>query len=73
MRTAPTLAQIRRWAPTANVGESALALGVSRSSLYAAIADGTCPVQTIVVGHRIRILTFSLIEVLEGRSAVKSA
>ena len=39
---------------------------MSRASLYAAIADGTCPVEVITVGRRKKILTHSLISVLEG-------
>ena len=68
-RKRPTLDQVRRWAATCNVADGALALGVSRSSLYEAIADGKSPVETIVVGHRIRVLTHSLVTVLEGSSA----
>jgi hypothetical protein len=63
----PSLAQIRKWPPTVNVETAAEALGASRSGLYLAITEGTCPVQTIMVGHRIKVLTHSLIEVLEGR------
>ncbi len=72
MRTStprPTLGQVRRWAAAVNVEQGALALGVSRSALYQSIADGTCPVETIVVGHRIKIITNSLISVLEGTQA----
>lgn len=66
-RKHPTLDQVRRWAATCNVEQGAEALGVSRATMYQSIADGTCPVQTIVVSHRIKILTSSLISVLEGR------
>jgi hypothetical protein len=68
-RKRPTLAQVRRWAATCNVEDAALALGVSRSTLYEAIADGTSPVQTVMVGQRIKVLTHSLIAVLEGEAA----
>ncbi len=40
---------------------------MSRAALYAAIADGTCPVEVIKVGKRKKVLTHSLVEVLEGR------
>ena len=72
MRTStprPTLAQVRRWAATTNVEQRAQALGVSRSALYQSIAEGPCPVQTIMVGKRIKILTNSLVSVLEGKAA----
>jgi hypothetical protein len=62
----PTLDQIRRWPASVNVEDAALALGISRSGLYAAVREGNCPVQVIVVGHRKKVLTHSLIAVLEG-------
>ena len=61
-----TLADVRRWPPAVNVEQAALALGVSRASLYQAIAEDRCPVATITVGHRRKVLTHSLLEVLEG-------
>ncbi len=64
-----TLDDVRQWAPAVNVRQAAQALGVSRSGLYQAIAEGTCPVATITVGSRIKILTHSLLAVLEGRAA----
>lgn len=62
----PTIGQVRRWPATVNVEQGALALGVSRSALYQSIADGACPVETIMVGRRVKVLTHSLISVLEG-------
>jgi hypothetical protein len=66
----PTIDQVRRWPASVNVEDAALALGVSRSGLYAAVRDGTCPVQVIRVGRRKKVLTHSLIAVLEGRGDV---
>ena len=64
----PTLAHIKlNWPPTVDVKQAALALGVSRSSLYEAIRSGQCPVKTIKVNHRIVVLTADLIRVLEGK------
>jgi hypothetical protein len=63
----PTLAQVKRWPPTVNVEDGALALGVSRATLYAAIAAGVSPVEVITVGRRYKVLTASLLRVLEGR------
>ncbi len=68
-----TLADVRRWPPAVNVEQAALALGVSRASLYQAIAEDRCPVATITVGHRRKILTHSLISVLEGGDQAASA
>jgi hypothetical protein len=65
-KSRPSLAVIRRWPATVNVGQAAEALGVSRASLYAALARGEQPVATITVGRRLVVLTHSLIAVLEG-------
>lgn len=68
-----TLAEVRDWPPTVNVDHAALALGVSRAALYAAISEGTAPVRVIRVGHRLKVPTHSLLEVLEGRGQQASA
>jgi hypothetical protein len=62
-----TLAQVRKLPAAVDVATAALALGVSRASLYAALARGERPVQVITVGHRMKVLTASLVAVLEGR------
>ncbi len=62
----PTLAQIRRWPASVNVEDAARALGISRASLYTAIAEDRSPVEVIVVGRRKKVLTHSLIAVLTG-------
>lgn len=64
-----TLDEVRGWEPAVDVNRAALAFGVSRASAYQAISDGTFPAKTIKVGHRLRVLTASIVEVLEGRSA----
>jgi predicted DNA-binding transcriptional regulator AlpA len=63
---APTLAQVRKWPPTVSVTRAAAPLGVSRASAYTAIAEGTFPAQVITVSKRMKVLTSSLIRVLEG-------
>jgi len=68
-RKRPTLDQVRLWPPTCTITEGALALGVSRSALYEALARGERPVQVITVGHRMKVLTASLVATLEGRAA----
>jgi hypothetical protein len=68
----PTLDQIRRWPASINIEDAALALGVSRSGLYAAVREGTCPVEVIRVGKRKKVLTHSLLAVLEGDRAVSA-
>jgi excisionase family DNA binding protein len=62
-----TLAALKRTAPpTLSPEETAPWLGVSRSTLYESIKNGTCPVRTIRVQRRIRVLTSSLIQLLES-------
>jgi Helix-turn-helix domain len=63
----PTIEQVRAWPASVDIEDAALALGVSRSALYVAVRDGTCPAQVIRVGRRMKVLTHSLVEVLEGR------
>jgi hypothetical protein len=64
-----TLGDVRRWPPTVDVSMAAEALGVSRSSLYTAIAAGDAPVAIIRVNRRMKVLTSSLIELLEGSTS----
>ena len=64
-----TLEDVRRWPPAVDVTAAARALGVSRGTLYATIAEGRCPVQVITVGHRLKVLTASLVSLLEGEGA----
>lgn len=66
MRKAPTLDEIRAWPITIDVADAALALGVSRATAYGLIKRKEFLVDTIDVGGRIRVLTASLISVLEG-------
>ena len=61
-----TLAAVRRWPAAVNVEQAATAVGVSRASAYQAIAEGTFPAKTVKVGRRIKVLTASLLKVLEG-------
>lgn len=68
-----TIAQVRRWPPTVDVSRAALALGVSRATLYAALARGERPVQVITVSRRLKVITASLLEVLEGSDTSQAA
>jgi hypothetical protein len=61
-----TLARIRRWPPTCSIEQAAEACGVSRSSLYQAVREGTAPLAIIRVRRRQRVLTSSLIDLLQG-------
>ncbi|MGH3218976.1 MAG: helix-turn-helix domain-containing protein [Streptosporangiaceae bacterium] len=65
-RRGATLREVRSWPATVDVEDAARALGISRASAYNAIAIGDFPGETIRVNRRLRVLTASLIEVLEG-------
>ncbi|MFJ6085192.1 DNA-binding protein [Streptomyces sp. NPDC092369] len=65
-RPAPTLEEIRTWGATVDVTTAAPALGISRSQLYALIGKGQSPVGILRVGERHRVVTASLVRVLEG-------
>jgi hypothetical protein len=67
-RAAATLAEIRRWPAAVPVEDGARALNMSRASAYEAIARGVFPAKTIRVNRTLRVLTASLIDVLEGGS-----
>lgn len=67
-----TLAQVRKLPAAIDVTLAAQALGISRASAYNAIAIGEFPAETIRVNKRLKVLTASLIEVLEGRQAVSA-
>ena len=68
-RTALTLAQVRKLPAVLEVTEAARVLGIGRTTAYEALAAGTFPAKTIKVGGRIKVLTASLLTVLEGEAA----
>lgn len=70
---AVTLETVRGWPPTVDVGQAAVALGVSRASLYQAISEGVAPVQVIRVRRRMKVITSSLVRALEGDRPAHSA
>ena len=61
----PTLAEIRMWPATVDIAAAARALGVSRSHAYALVDRGEFPARVLSVGRRLRVVTASLIAVLE--------
>jgi hypothetical protein len=65
-RRGATLREVRSWPAAVDVEDAARALGVSRASAYQSISEGTFPARCIRVNRRLRILTASLIELLEG-------
>jgi predicted DNA-binding transcriptional regulator AlpA len=66
-----TLAQLRELPAVLDVAQAAEALGVSRSAAYESIRCGTFPATVITVGRRKRVLTSSLLRVLEDGEAVR--
>ncbi|MFI5793821.1 helix-turn-helix transcriptional regulator [Streptomyces sp. NPDC051677] len=63
---APTLEDVRGWPATVDVSQAATALGCSKSHLYELIRRGECPVRVLPLGGRQRVVTASLVRLLEG-------
>ena len=74
-RRAPavTLAQLRKMPAAIDVTTAAAALDVGRSTLYAAIRAGDCPVRVLHVRTRMKIVTASVIELLEPSASQAGA
>ncbi|WP_327319288.1 helix-turn-helix domain-containing protein [Streptomyces sp. NBC_01235] len=66
MRAVPTLDEVRTWPATVGVPEAARAIGVSKSHLYDMVRRGEAPVTVLTFGARHRIVTASLVRLLEG-------
>ncbi|MFF7474558.1 helix-turn-helix domain-containing protein [Streptomyces sp. NPDC008092] len=62
----PTLDEVRSWPATVSVPKAATALGVSKSHLYELIRRGEAPVKLVPLGGRHRVITASLVRLLEG-------
>lgn len=62
----PTLADVKKWPATVEVPRAALALGCSRSQLYELIRRGEAPVTVLSFGARHRVVTASLVRLLEA-------
>lgn len=69
----PTLAQIREWPATVDVPIAASALGISRSSAYEAIKTGVFPAKVLTVQGRRKVITSSLVRLLEDDGAARPA
>ncbi|MFD7443912.1 DNA-binding protein [Streptomyces sp. NPDC059909] len=68
MRTkpVPTLAEVRKWPATVGVPDAARALGINKAHLYELVKRGEAPVRVLPLGSRQRVITASLVAVLEG-------
>ncbi|MFD6974316.1 DNA-binding protein [Streptomyces sp. NPDC059949] len=63
--TPPTLDELRTWPATVDVNQAAMALGISRSQLYALIKKNEAPVRVLDFGSK-RVVTSSLVRLLEA-------
>ncbi|WUR84512.1 DNA-binding protein [Streptomyces phaeochromogenes] len=61
----PTLDDVRSWPATVDVARAALALGISRSQMYALVKSGQAPVKVLDYGAK-RVVTASLVRLLEA-------
>lgn len=71
--TEVTLDEVRTWPPTVDVTAAARALGVSRAHAYDLAKRGELPVRTIKVGSRIRVITSSLVALLDDAGGAAPA
>lgn len=62
----PTLAEVRGWPATVGVGDASLALGISRAWGYELAARGQFPARVLKIGRRTRVVTASLVALLEA-------
>ncbi|NNN36123.1 helix-turn-helix domain-containing protein [Streptomyces sp. S3(2020)] len=62
----PTLDEIRGWPATVGIPEAARAIGVSKSHLYELVKRGEAPVTVLSFGTRHRVVTASLLRLLQG-------
>ncbi|MFE7272995.1 DNA-binding protein [Streptomyces sp. NPDC057623] len=62
----PTLDEIRAWPATVSVPKAATALGISKTYLHGLIKRGESPVRVLPLEGRHRVITASLVRLLEG-------
>ena len=66
MARTPTLDEIRAWPATVDIQTAAPALGISRAYAYELARRGDLPCRVLKVGSRLRVVTSSLIPLLDG-------
>jgi Helix-turn-helix domain len=62
----PTLDEIKSWPATISLTQAAAALGMSRAQVYGLAQRNELPCVTIAVGRTRRVVTASLIRLLDG-------
>lgn len=65
-RPIPTLDEVRSWPATVPVPQACAALGISRSHGYELIRSGEFPARTLRLRSVCRVVTASLVALLEG-------
>lgn len=65
MNPSPSLDALRNGPPTVDLPTAAKAIGISRSYAYELVARDEFPARTITVGSKRRVLTASLVALLE--------
>lgn len=66
MTQPPSLDEVRSWPATVDLTTAASALGVSRAYAYELTKRGEFPARVIKVGSRLRVVTSSLLPLLDG-------
>lgn len=64
-RAAITLDDIRSWPPTVDIPTASKPLGISRSYGFELAKRGEFPCRVITVGNRLRVVTASLLALLD--------
>lgn len=64
--TLPTLDDVRRWPATVGLPKACQALGVSKAHGYSLAARDAFPARVLKVGGSYRVITASLVRLLEG-------
>lgn len=67
MAKPPTLDEIRAWPATVDLTTAAPALGISRSYAYELAKRGELPCRVLQIGSRVRVVTSSLIPLLDAQ------
>lgn len=62
----PTLDEMRQWPATCGIGDACRALGISRSHGYSLMSQGAFPAKVLLVGSCHRVVTASLIRLLDA-------
>lgn len=65
----PTLDEVRTWPATVSLAQGGRPFGISRSNAYDLIKRGEFPARVLRVGGTYRVITSSIVNVLEGKKA----